>query len=466
MPRRGRGGKRGGRLVVYGAEILLLFASFGAAYWLRFVSFEKFWARLPVGAFVIMGVVYPAAFYLAGLYLRAGGNPWSSELYWRLAFAVGTAAVALGFLKYAIFLEPIGRGLLFLASFIFFLLSYSWRSIAGPALGAEGRRGGEGGAEGVAGAEGAARTGEWRKVVFVGSEDERRALVAAMSAANEGVEFAGREEVAAAGRDGAGRAAQIVVGERGGEGVDKETWRSIHQAQREGAEVVSFSEMYQSVSGRIPVDFIPGEDWFWRTAGFQLSERATFIRAKRAVDFALALVFVAVTLPVWGVIAVLIKATSRGGVFYRQTRVGRNGGVFELVKFRSMVERAEESEPVWAEENDKRVTRVGRLLRKLHADELPQLLNVLRGEMSLVGPRPERPEFVEMLEREIPYYGLRHLVMPGLTGWAQVNHPYAASLEDSKVKLEYDLYYIAHMSLGFDLRILLRTVQAPSPPRQ
>jgi lipopolysaccharide/colanic/teichoic acid biosynthesis glycosyltransferase len=365
---------RRGRILVYGTEILLLFASYGAAYWLRFVSFEKFGQRLPAGVFVLMAAVYPAAFYLAGLYLRPG-RPWSSELYWRLAFAVGGAAVALGFLKYAFFLEPIGRGLLFLASFIFFLLSYSWRSVGYRMLG--GGAGGEGG-EGGAGAK---------------AEGEAEA-------------------------------------------------------------------------GRIPVDLIPGEDWFWRTAGFQLSERETFVRAKRAVDFGLAVIFVAVTLPGWGLIGLLIKATSRGSVFYRQTRVGRNGKVFRLVKFRSMIERAEESEPVWAEENDKRVTRVGRLLRKLHADELPQLLNVLRGEMSLVGPRPERPEFVEMLEREIPYYGLRHLVMPGLTGWAQINHPYAASLEDSKVKLEYDLYYIAHMSLGFDLRILLRTVQAPSPPRQ
>jgi len=253
----------------------------------------------------------------------------------------------------------------------------------------------------------------------------------------------------------------IVVGER--EPVDKDMWRRIHEAQRDGAEVVGFNEMYQSVSGRIPVDFIAGEEWFWRTAGFQLSERETFVRVKRAFDFGLALIFITVTLPFWGLIALLIKATSRGKVFYRQERVGKNGAAFRLVKFRSMVERAEESEPVWAEENDKRVTRVGKLLRKLHADELPQLLNVLRGEMSLVGPRPERPEFVEMLEREIHYYGLRHLVKPGLTGWAQINHPYAASLEDSKIKLEYDLYYIAHMGLGFDLRILLRTVQAPTP---
>ncbi|MBM3294820.1 MAG: sugar transferase, partial [Candidatus Aminicenantes bacterium] len=428
--------RKKGRILVYGGEILLLILSFVAAYWLRFVSFEKFGRRLPLGVFLIMIVVYPAAFYFAGLYLRPG-RPWSSELYWRLAFAVGPAAIALGFLKYAIFLEPIGRGLLFIASFLFFLAVFVWRSLVGPWW-----------------ARGESAP---KRIHFVGSEAEKRALEAAVGS---GAGAKGDEYGFETGELEAG-AELIVVGER--EPVDKEMWRRIHQAQRGGAEVAGFNEMYQSVSGRIPVDFIAGEDWFWRTAGFQLSESGTFVRVKRAVDFGLAIVFVVVTFPFWGLIALLIKATSRGKVFYRQERVGKNGTVFKLMKFRSMIERAEDSEPVWAKEKDERVTKVGRILRRVHADELPQLLNVLKGEMSLVGPRPERPGFVEMLEREIPFYGLRHLVKPGLTGWAQINHPYAASLEDSKVKLEYDLYYIAHMGLGFDLRILLRTVQAPTP---
>jgi lipopolysaccharide/colanic/teichoic acid biosynthesis glycosyltransferase len=124
-----------------------------------------------------------------------------------------------------------------------------------------------------------------------------------------------------------------------------------------------------------------------------------------------------------------------------------------------MVDKAEKDEARWASEDDKRITLVGKILRKLHLDELPQFWNVIKGEMSLVGPRPERPEFVDELKKEIPYYSLRHFMKPGLTGWAQVNFPYASSLEDSKEKLEYDLYYISHMSLLFDLRIFLKTAQ-------
>jgi exopolysaccharide biosynthesis polyprenyl glycosylphosphotransferase len=428
--------------VIFGGEILLLFLSFGAGYYLRFVSFESFFERLPPAVFLLIVIVYPATFYVLGLYLRPI-KPWSSELYWRLGFAVGVGAVGLGFLKYAIFLEPIGRGLLFIASFLFFLLSFVWRSVAFRLFG---------------------RVAEQRRIVFIGTDGEKEALREAVRSAGEEIAFLGPGENGgwvSAGADDAGAqdVAQIVVG--GEAPIDKDLWRRLLRAQRRGTEVIDFNEMYQNVAGRIPVDFIREEDWFWRTVGFQLSERETFLRIKRAADFGLALVLVGITLPFWLFIAVLIKITSKGKVFYRQNRVGKNGTTFRLVKFRSMVEKAEEGEPVWAEKDDKRITAVGGLLRKIHLDELPQLWNVLRGEMSLVGPRPERPEFVEMLEREIPYYGLRHLVKPGLTGWAQINHPYAASLADSKVKLEYDLYYIAHMSLGFDLRILLRTVQAP-----
>jgi lipopolysaccharide/colanic/teichoic acid biosynthesis glycosyltransferase len=165
-------------------------------------------------------------------------------------------------------------------------------------------------------------------------------------------------------------------------------------------------------------------------------------------------------------IALLIKIESKGPVFYSQRRVGKNGTEFRLHKFRSMVKNAESAAPVWAKENDHRVTRVGRVLRALHLDELPQLWNVLRGEMSLVGPRPERPEFVSRLEREISFYALRHFVKPGLSGWAQINYPYAASTKDSKEKLEYDLYYISRMNLVFDLKILIETLSGVFPGRR
>jgi len=154
-----------------------------------------------------------------------------------------------------------------------------------------------------------------------------------------------------------------------------------------------------------------------------------------------------------------IKLESRGPVFYRQERVGQNGVAFNLLKFRSMRVDAEENGPVWTSENDGRTTRVGRIIRKLHLDEIPQMINVLRGEMSFVGPRPERPYFVDALQKEIPFYSHRHTVKPGITGWAQIYYPYGASKEDALEKLKYDLYYLKHMSPLLDLMVILKTTK-------
>ena len=162
--------------------------------------------------------------------------------------------------------------------------------------------------------------------------------------------------------------------------------------------------------------------------------------------------------PLFLVVALLIKIDSPGPVFFRQVRVGKDGTHFSIWKFRSMVDHAESSGPGVTVQGDPQITRVGGVLRARKIDELPQLLNVLGGSMSLVGPRPERPEFVAQLEREIPFYRTRLLVRPGLTGWAQVNHPYGDSVRGALEKLEYDLYYVKHRSLFFDLWIVVRTV--------
>ncbi|MFH1008414.1 MAG: sugar transferase [Candidatus Latescibacterota bacterium] len=181
--------------------------------------------------------------------------------------------------------------------------------------------------------------------------------------------------------------------------------------------------------------------------------------AKRLVDVIVSLVILIGMSAVWALVALSIKLDSRGPVFFVQKRVGRDGKIFRMGKFRSMVENAEgESGPVWAGKNDPRITRVGRIIRRLKIDEVPQLYNVLRGDMSLVGPRPERPFFVETLEQEIPLYRRRLRVVPGLTGWAQTNQGYDTSIEDVKEKLKYDLYYIENMSLRMDTKILLRTL--------
>jgi exopolysaccharide biosynthesis polyprenyl glycosylphosphotransferase len=179
---------------------------------------------------------------------------------------------------------------------------------------------------------------------------------------------------------------------------------------------------------------------------------------KRALDLVFSLLVLVVGLPFWLLIAAAVKLESRGPVFYLQERVGRDGEHFNIVKFRSMHHNAESGGPQWAEKRDPRVTRMGKWLRVLHLDEVPQVLNVLKGEMSLIGPRPERPVFVEQLAKEIPLYMRRLRVRPGVTGWAQVKHKYDENVEDVRKKVQYDLYYIENMSFSMDLKIIIYTL--------
>jgi sugar transferase (PEP-CTERM system associated) len=172
-----------------------------------------------------------------------------------------------------------------------------------------------------------------------------------------------------------------------------------------------------------------------------------------------ALIGAALSLPIVLLTAVLIKLDSRGPIFYRQERVGMNGKPFVLLKFRSMRVDAEQDGPVWASKHDDRTTRIGRIIRKIRVDEIPQFWNILRGEMNFVGPRPERPHFVAQLAEEIPYYEQRHLIPPGLTGWAQIKYPYGASIEDARQKLQYDLFYVKNQSLMLDAIVLFETVK-------
>jgi exopolysaccharide biosynthesis polyprenyl glycosylphosphotransferase len=181
---------------------------------------------------------------------------------------------------------------------------------------------------------------------------------------------------------------------------------------------------------------------------------------KRSADVLVSLLLLVVASPIMLLTALAIVLESGGPVLYRQRRMGRNGVDFDMLKFRSMVRDAEKkSGPIWAGQDDPRVTRVGRIIRRVRLDELPQLINVLRGEMSFVGPRPERRHFVEQLEQEIPYYALRMTVRPGLTGWAQVQYRYGATVEDAREKLKYDLFYIKNSNALYDLWIMIKTVK-------
>jgi sugar transferase (PEP-CTERM system associated) len=213
---------------------------------------------------------------------------------------------------------------------------------------------------------------------------------------------------------------------------------------------------YERVTGKIHVDAVK-PSWLIFSDGFA---RTRIEWLKRCFDVTASLTGLLVSAPLWAVIAVLIKADSRGPVFYRQERVGLGGVPFVLFKFRSMRQDAEAATgPVWATDGDERATRVGKWLRALRLDELPQMINVLRGDMSFVGPRPERPCFVEDLTRQIPYYGYRHAIKPGITGWAQVRYRYGASVQDSMEKLQYDLYYIKNLSLVLDATIIANTLK-------
>jgi len=224
-----------------------------------------------------------------------------------------------------------------------------------------------------------------------------------------------------------------------------------------GLVVEEAAALFQKITGRVPVESIHPSALIF-TDGFRQSRIRRI--SNRTLDLIGAVIGLVLCGPLMLLIALAIKGTSRGPALYKQERVGRNGERFQVMKFRSMRVDAEKSSgPVWAQADDPRVTTIGRWLRKLRLDELPQFLNVIKGEMSFVGPRPERPHFVEDLKEEIPFYDLRHSVRPGITGWAQVCYSYGATVEDSKVKLEYDLFYIKNNSISFDCLILFQTIK-------
>lgn len=224
-----------------------------------------------------------------------------------------------------------------------------------------------------------------------------------------------------------------------------------------GVHVNDFSSFLERETGRVDLDTV-NPSWLIFSDGFS-SGRMFSTVAKRVFDIIASLILLILTLPVIILFALIVKLDSKGPAFFRQKRVGLYGESFDLIKLRSMRTDAEKDGAKWAEENDPRITRVGRFIRKVRIDELPQTWSVLKGEMSFVGPRPEVPQFVDGLQEEIPFYGERHMVKPGITGWAQINYPYGASTEDSRKKLEYDLYYAKNYTPFLDLVILLQTVR-------
>lgn len=233
--------------------------------------------------------------------------------------------------------------------------------------------------------------------------------------------------------------------------------KDLLRIKTKGVHVNDFSSFIERETGRVDLDTV-NPSWLIFSDGFS-SSRILSSASKRIFDITASLILLLLTFPIIILFAVLVKLDSKGPAFFRQTRVGLYGEAFTLVKLRSMRTDAEKDGAKWAEQNDPRVTRLGRFIRKVRIDELPQTWSVLKGEMSFVGPRPEVPSFVESLEEEIPFYGERHMVKPGITGWAQINYPYGASVEDSRSKLEYDLYYAKNYTPFLDFVILLQTLR-------
>lgn len=239
--------------------------------------------------------------------------------------------------------------------------------------------------------------------------------------------------------------------------LKKDELQQLMQLKMQGFKILTISQFYEQILRKIPVELVSMRGLIFEN-GFELTSKMFLQRTKRVLDIILSIFIFLITWPLILVFGVLHKIESPGPIFYTQLRTGKKGQGFIIYKLRSMRTNAETAGAVWAQSDDPRITKIGKFTRVTRIDELPQLLNVLKGDMSFIGPRPERPEFNISLSEQISFYELRHSVRPGLTGWAQVKYPYGASVEDSKEKLQYDLFYIKNYSLLLDFEILMKTV--------
>jgi sugar transferase (PEP-CTERM system associated) len=367
--------------------------------------------------------------------------------------ALGTACLALAVIYFIAPGTSLGRGIALTAAPLMFVLLLSWRLSANATnLLAKGDERvlilgtGEGGISLVKHVLGHP---EYNMKV-VGFLDERgqdigKSLVnpRIIGATEEVEEIVAREKI--------DRVVLSLRERRGGTPV-----RELLNLKLAGIRVEDVHSCFERLSGRITLEHL-SPSWLILSDGFKKS--SIILATKRTMDILVSAILLLLVSPLLPLIAIAIYLESGLPIFFRQTRMGYRGREFQLLKFRSMVQDAEKNGPQWAVQQDSRVTRVGRFLRKTRLDEVPQLFNVFRGEMSLVGPRPERPVFCEMLSEKIPFFNLRHSVRPGLTGWAQVRFRYSANVEDSKGKLELDLFYLKNLSLFVDFAILFETVK-------
>ncbi len=424
---------------------------FDSLWWEMFE--RRGWAKL-----LFMVVAMQLMFYLFDLYDLPATRRYR-RVFAGIIKSLGTATVLLSILFYAVPQLEVGRGMFLIALALTFLVIAGWRLavswVSGHAsLGVRERVLILG--SGTQAVETARATLENRHAGFhiVGFVDNKPELVG-QSLINPSVlgltveisELVEKHQVD-----------RIIVAleDRRGSGVfPTEELLNLSLSGRVAVEECAC--YYERLTGKIATELLR-PSWLIFSRDNRLTDITYHLR--RILNLALALVGFAFALPVMALVAMAIKLESHGSVFYTQERVGKNGRLFKIIKFRSMSADAEkDTGPIWAEKADPRVTRVGRLIRKLRLDELPQFINVIRGDMNFVGPRPERPVFVEQLSEMIPYYQQRHLIKPGLTGWAQIKFPYASSVEDAFEKLRYDLYYIKNRSLLLDGFIVFETIK-------
>jgi len=436
-------------LVLFGGEALIICSSFLVATLIRFGDDSYLVLNYENGFYKILAVAGLALLSLNYFDLYDAQRFRSpAEIYVRLLTVLGLLSWLLAALGYLFPRFMVGRDV-FLAGFVMLTLSLlGWRTAYAWLI----------------------RQPYLRERVYVlGSGERATRLVEALRKRQDlGMEVVGWSGAVANGsltREGLGNTLLALRDKRGldlvivalGDRRGTMPVRELLQLRLSDIRVEDATGLLEQVSGKIELDDLY-PSWLIFSEGFRLNP--TFLLARRVVSIVVSLICLLLILPLTPLIILAIKLTSSGPALYRQKRVGRNGILFDCYKFRTMRADAEaDIGPTWAGDEDPRVTMVGRFLRLTRLDEIPQLWNVLWGDMGFVGPRPERPEFVEWLNQEIPYYQLRHIIRPGITGWGQVNYQYGASLEESKEKLKYDLYYIKNMSLMLDVMIVLKTVK-------
>jgi sugar transferase (PEP-CTERM system associated) len=448
------GGQRvpGRTILLVLLDISLISVGLATAIFLRFGDFHYFHQHFVVYRFLWVIFVCVLSLYYNDLYnpkvVRSRG-----ELFVRTLQALGAACLGLAILYYFYPDHSLGRGIAMLAAPTILLLLLGSRLLTesiGGKLAAEERV--------LVMGTGPAGISLVREIIsrpelhlrVVGFLDETgenigKALV------NPGIVGAIADVVSLVDREKVDRVVLSLSERRGRTPI-----RELLNLKFQGIRVEDAHTVWERVSGRIHLERL-SPSWLILSEGFRKSP--LLLAAKRSIDFAVASVGILLTAPIMVLVALAIWMESGKPILFRQARIGRGGLPFDILKFRSMCKDSERLGPSWAADDDRRITKVGRFIRKVRFDELPQLFNVLRGEMSLVGPRPEQPYFCKLLEEQIPLYAQRHSVRPGITGWAQINYQYGASVEESKTKLEYDLFYIKHLSVMLDLLILFETVK-------